>query len=139
MFEESALRGLNLLVVEDAFLVAVDICAQLEARGCKITGPVSRLGPAIELARTEPISGAVLDVNLAGELSFPIAAALGARHVPYVFLTGYDDDTIFPREFRGVPRLGKPFRNRDLVDIIVENIIEDRRYLLAANAPVGTP
>lgn len=120
--DTAKLRGLNLLVVEDAFLVAIDICAQLEACGCKVTGPVARLEPALEVARTESIEGGVLDVNLAGELSFPVASALEARHLPYVFLTGYDDDSIFPPEFQDVPRLSKPFSQSDLIDLVTENI-----------------
>jgi CheY-like chemotaxis protein len=124
------LPRMDLLVVEDAFLVAIDICAQLESVGCRITGPVARLRPALELARNEPIDGALLDVNLAGELSFPIAEALEARRIPFAFLTGYDDDAMFPTEFQDVPRLAKPFRHCDLVDLLIENFARRPRYVL---------
>lgn len=135
--ETHRLHGLNILVVEDAFLVAIDICAHLEGCGCKITGPVARLEPALELARKEPIEGALLDVNLAGELSFPIASALEARHLPYVFLTGYDSDGVFPPEFQDVPRLSKPFRQSDLIEIMIENIAKTPRYAVTESAGYG--
>lgn len=124
--ETAILRGWNILVVEDAFLIAIDICLYLESCGCTITGPVARLWPALQLARTEPISGAVLDVNLDGEPIFPVASALDARHVPYVFLTGYDDETAFPVRFRHVPRFSKPFHHTTLRDILIRNIAGSR-------------
>jgi CheY-like chemotaxis protein len=132
--DKEDLRGLNVLVVEDAFLVAIDTCAQLEAFGCRITGPVARLEPALALARGEPIDGALLDINLAGEMSFPVAAVLEARNLPYVFLTGYDTDDMFPPEFRKIPRLPKPVRNRDLIEMLVENVKKAKRRQRAAAA-----
>jgi hypothetical protein len=54
------------------------------------------------------LDGAVLDVNLDGERSFPIAELLAARGIPFLFLTGYDSTTVFPNEFRDRPRLSKP-------------------------------
>src|SRR5258706_15733422 len=66
----------RILVVEDTLLVAEAIGDMLTAHGCTVVGPVGRLGPALELARNEALDGALLDVNLAGEPCFAIAAAL---------------------------------------------------------------
>jgi len=82
-------------------------------------GPVAHLADAAKLAREASLDGAVLDVNLAGERSFPVAAILRERHVPYVFLAGYDSDDVFPPEYRQAPRLGKPFRYQDLIDLMM--------------------
>jgi hypothetical protein len=60
----------------------------------------------------------VLDVNLAGEYSFPVAAALDGRNMPYVFLTGYDVDGVFPSEYRSVARISKPFRFSDAAPML---------------------
>ena len=116
--EVDDLVGLRILVVEDNLLVADLICDFLERFGCTVVGPVARLRAALDLAASESLDGALLDVNLAGELSFPVATALGARNVPVVFLTGYDDPAIFPREFQSMPRLAKPFHYKDLVEIL---------------------
>jgi hypothetical protein len=64
----------------------------------------------------------VLDVNLAGERSFPVAAILPERHVPYVFLTGCNSDDVFLTEYRRAPRLGKPFRYQDLIDVVMAHM-----------------
>jgi len=79
------LRGFKILIVEDSLLVAMDPCAHFESFGCKVVGPVGRLEPVLSLAREASIDVALLDVNLAGEFSFPVAAVLSARNVRYVF------------------------------------------------------
>ena len=112
------LLGRRILIVEDAFLIALDLCEQLESCGCTVAGPAGRLRRALDLAEHEELDGAVLDVNLAGELSFPVAAALAARNIPYVFLTGYDDDAAFPPEYRNIVRIAKPFRSSDLAPML---------------------
>jgi DNA-binding NarL/FixJ family response regulator len=124
------LKGMKILVIEDAFLVAIDICACLESCGCEIAGPVGRLEPALALARSESLAAAVVDVDLAGELTFPVAKTLTARQVPFVFITGYDDDFGFPEEFRHVPRLSKPFDHSTLSDYLVQSITRIPRLAL---------
>lgn len=133
--DTAILRGLRILVVEDAFLVAIDICAQLEDCGCRVIGPAGRLGKALDLARKEPLDGALLDLNLAGDLSFPVAAALDARNIPYVFLTGYDSVNMFPREYRDVPRLAKPFSHLDVAEALAGEI---RRRARSGGHQLGT-
>ena len=57
---------------------------------------------------------AVLDVNLVGETSFPIAEKLKAAGVPFVFATGYGDDLSMPAEFKGVKIVTKPYEDVDV-------------------------
>jgi DNA-binding response OmpR family regulator len=118
MGREVDLSGLRVLVVEDSLLVAEVIAETLESHGCDVVGPVSRLQRALPLARDEPLHGALLDVNLAGEFCFPIAAALEARGVPFIFLTGYGDIEALPPEFQTKPLVGKPFVSSELVGLI---------------------
>jgi CheY-like chemotaxis protein len=114
----NGLLGRKILVVEDAYLVAMDLCEEMEGLGCTVVGPVGRLELALDLAQREQIDGAVLDVNLAGELSFPVAEALSARHIPYVLVTSYDDDAAFPSEYRNILRFSKPYRSSHLAPIL---------------------
>jgi CheY-like chemotaxis protein len=116
------LSGLRILVVEDSLLVADTIAEILETVGCCVVGPVSRLHRALEIARDTELDGAVLDINLAGEFSFPVAAALTTRSIPFVFMTGYDDIRVLPPAYRSQPRLSKPFHTRDLVAALVEQL-----------------
>ena len=108
MATPTGLRGLKVLVVEDLFLLGETIRDHLESCGCEVVGPAASLQRALELAIGTSLDGAVLDINLDGELSFPVAACLEASGVPFVFLTGYDDPSIVPAEFRSLPHLTKP-------------------------------
>jgi DNA-binding response OmpR family regulator len=79
----------KILVVEDEILVAMFLEDLLIGMGHEVVGPASRLATAMEYARDSAIDFAVLDVNLAGETSFPVAELLRERGVPFVFATGY--------------------------------------------------
>ena len=109
------LAGLRVLIVEDEFMVGAALEAMLERLGCAVVGPVGRLKPALRLARDEgeALDGALLDLNLAGEPAYPVAEALAARGVPFLFVTGYGSRSV-REDFRSVPRLDKPIAEAEL-------------------------
>lgn len=111
------LHGLRILVVEDMLLIADLIVDELQENGCLIIGPAPRLAQGLAMATTERLDGALLDINLAGEQCFPIAAALAERGVPFAFLTGYGD-AVVPPQFKGAPCLAKPFDLRALAPLV---------------------
>ena len=100
---------LKILVVEDNFLIAETIRDVFEERGCTVVGPVGNVQKALALSHEGALDGAILDINLNGELSFPVAQLLNQRGIPFLFLTGYDDPGIIPPNLRGVQRISKPF------------------------------
>ncbi|MFC7739415.1 response regulator [Roseomonas sp. GCM10028921] len=106
-FEE--LRGRRLLVVEDDYGIANDMARFLEDAGAEVVGPAGTVEDALELVESEAtaLDAAALDINLHGERVYPVADALAARGVPFVFATGYDAQVI-PEAYVGVPRLEKP-------------------------------
>ena len=106
--------GLKVLVVEDETLVCMMIEDMLLDLGCTIIGPASNFEKALALAREALIDVAILDVNLDGILSEPVADRLCARGVPFVFATGYGREGVSER-FRSVPVLKKPFMEHDLI------------------------
>ena len=108
------LHGMRVLVVEDMLMVAEMLAEALTIAGVEVVGPVGRIGQAIALARQAELDGALLDVNLAGEHSGPVAEVLHARGIPFVFLTGYSDAGVLPAMFRSAPRLVKPFMEQEL-------------------------
>lgn len=110
-------RRLRILVVEDEMLVAMNIEDMLLDLGHEVAGIASRLAPALALAGEASIDAAMLDVNLAGENSFPVADLLAARGIPFVFATGYGPQGIEERH-RGRPLLQKPFRASDLGPVL---------------------
>jgi CheY-like chemotaxis protein len=107
MNAQSQVSAKRVLVVEDEYLVAMDVSAWLEAAGAHVVGPASNVNAALEVLECTELDGAILDVNLRGEMAYPIADALAARGIPFVFTTGYDTRTM-PVRFAGVKRCEKP-------------------------------
>jgi DNA-binding response OmpR family regulator len=108
------LSGQRVLVVEDEFLIASYLGDALREVGAEIIGPATTLQEALLLARTKEPDCAVLDVNLNGDLVFPVADALAERGVPFVFLTGYTEESI-PTRYVKIPRYEKPFKHTTLM------------------------
>jgi len=104
----------RILVIEDEWMLAHAIADAIQRLGHEAVGPSGRLGEAMTLAKHESLDGAVLDLNLRGEMTFPIAKILTERGLPFIFLTGYDPHSV-PGEYAKVPVLEKPFTDADLV------------------------
>lgn len=83
------LKGLRILVVEDEYLVATDIVEAIETLGGEVVGPCPDLDAARRLLREELLDGAVVDLNLKGELGEPLARQIADRGVPILYYTGY--------------------------------------------------
>lgn len=108
---EHNLQGCRVLVVEDEYLLADDLSYALAEAGAEVLGPVPSIEEATSLiAKGERIDAAVLDVNLRGDMVFPVADALVARNIPFAFATGYDRWAL-PDRFASAPRIEKPFKS----------------------------
>ena len=104
----SPYSGRRVLMVEDEMIVAWLLEDMLTDLGCSVIGPAGSVNQALAMIEAELIDAAVLDVNLNGEMSYPIADALAARGVPFVFSTGYNKDSL-PNSYQSFPVLQKPF------------------------------
>jgi two-component sensor histidine kinase/two-component SAPR family response regulator len=113
-----SLSGKRLLMVEDEFLVGMMAKKLLESLGAVVIGPYARLADGIAAAKVERFDGALLDFNLAGEAAEPLADFLIAHGVPFVFLTGYQRDSI-DRRYANVPLLQKPIEPESLERVLV--------------------
>jgi CheY-like chemotaxis protein len=118
------MNGLRILVVEDEAAISLLLEDMLLDFGCEVVGPAARLGTALELVRDETLDLAILDVNVAGESIYPVAAALVERKVPFVFSTGYGSAGIMDL-YRDRPVLQKPFAQRDLQQKLLQALRED--------------
>jgi two-component sensor histidine kinase/DNA-binding response OmpR family regulator len=106
-------HGNRILIVEDEPLVAMSLRDSLRELGFAPLGPFHRIGDAMVALRRNAIDGAILDVNLRGEMIYPLAHLLAAEKIPFIFLTGYGSQEIDPR-FSHVPTVQKPLHPQSL-------------------------
>lgn len=116
MTQTDALRGLRLLVVEDNYMVAQVLIEMLQDAGATIIGPIGEVDEALSFIRTggSDIDCAVLDIDLHGRKSYPIADALTERGVHVVFTTGFDANAV-DKQYLSYPRCSKPFEERTIL------------------------
>lgn len=111
------LDGKRVLVVEDELLVAMLIEDMLADIGCSILGPFNSVDKALNAALTEGFDLALLDVNIAGQMVYPVADVLTERQIPFLFLSGYGESAI-PPDHPNWKVCCKPFRSRDLTEML---------------------
>ena len=108
--------ALRVLVVEDEIMVSMMLEDRLESAGYCVLA-AANLADALKLAREELIDVAVLDVNLGGERSFPVADALRKRGIAFTFASGYGVEGL-PPEYRGEAVLQKPYDTKTLLGLL---------------------
>lgn len=101
-----------ILIVEDEMILAMLLEDHLHDLGYESI-KAARVATALPIADQAPLDAAILDVNLGGELSYPIAFALRRRGIPLLFITGYGRAGL-AAEFHSTPVLGKPYTAADL-------------------------
>lgn len=116
----------RVLVVEDIYFIADDVRRALSKAGAEIIGPASNTADAIRQLGAAPIDAAVLDVNLEGEMSYPVALELERLGIPFLFASGYDDWAV-PHEWQHVPRLQKPYNLRELPGAVAALLASDKK------------
>lgn len=119
--DREPLKGLRVLVVEDQAPIALQLEDMLVESACEVVGPASRVGQALRLLSDHTVDAAVLDLNIAGELVYPVADALDARGLPYIFATGYDPSDVAGR-YGHRPVLRKPFSRRQFLEAIQKTL-----------------
>jgi PAS domain S-box-containing protein len=108
----------RVLLVEDEALVAMMIQETMTEFGFQVIGPVSTASEALAAARNSQFEAAVLDINLGDGMVYTVAEILSKRGVPFVFVTGYDAESIDSR-FTGVPVLQKPIERNMLQKVFL--------------------
>jgi len=104
----------RILVVEDETILAMMLEDVLLDEGYSVVGPFARVAAALQAAELEALDAALLDVNLAGEMVFPVAEMLARRGIPFLLVTGYDN-RILGEAHLDWPVLTKPYRWDDVV------------------------
>jgi CheY-like chemotaxis protein len=124
--------GLAILVVDDETLIAMLLEDLLLDLGCTVVGPAGTVAQSLALVEKSgrALDGALLDINLRGELVYPVADVLIARGVPFVFITGNALHGIDPR-YAAIPALAKPFSDETISDVV--RGFEERRIARVGN------
>jgi CheY-like chemotaxis protein len=110
----------RILLVEDNFLVAASLKQMLEDCGCEVLGPIPSLQESLTAAERDDLDGAVLDINIIGGTSIPVAERLRGRGCPILFITGYGSPRVLPEPLLSVPRLNKPIAIEQLAQALRE-------------------
>lgn len=108
-----SLTGCRVLIVEDEYLLAMELACALRQRGATVVGPVALLADAEQKICEGCYDVVALDVKLHKDTTYGIAADLKRRNIPFIFVTGYDSTSI-PAAYKDVICLEKPF---DLMEL----------------------
>lgn len=127
------LRGARLLIVEDEVIIAMELQSTFEDQGADVIGPAYTLAAGVELAVHDDISAAVLDLRLGRDAVSPVARALAARNIPFLFYTGQPPSDPILAEWPEVTAIAKPASVSRLVDAVTrlleQNDLRARRAM----------
>lgn len=107
--------GSRILIVEDQVIIAMDAETLLKKHGIDTIDSAMTNEEALDFIAAARPDAAILDFSLGQTTSLPVAKALKALGVPFVFATGFDDQSEIPRELAGTPIVGKPYSGETLV------------------------
>ena len=107
----------RILIIEDEPIVAINYAAILTQAGIEVVGPVGTLEQALHVIEQEPVTGAMLDLNLLGQSAEPIASILSERKIPFVIVSGLPSEEVQQR-FGTARLLSKPCRAVDLIHAV---------------------
>jgi CheY-like chemotaxis protein len=114
---QTAKRKRRILVVEDEAMISMLLEDMVFDSGGEVVGPVATFDGALALAQKAEFEVAVLDLNLNGTLSYPVAEVVLERGIPVIFATGYGENGLLDR-FRDCPTLEKPFSQKDFAEAV---------------------
>jgi two-component SAPR family response regulator len=112
------------MLVEDEALVAMSVNELMTDFGFSVIGPFGRVAEAADALKKGGIDAAILDINLGGELVYPLAEKLVEAKVPFIFVTGYGPESI-DRRFAAIPVLQKPIEREALERMFVRSEVAD--------------
>lgn len=117
----NAMLAGRILIVEDEPLIAMELHRLVTNAGLEVSGPAGTLDQALHLASDQTLTGAILDINLGGETSYPIADRLRNRSVPFIFVSGYIAESA-PERFASCTILQKPVEPRALMSVLRQQL-----------------
>ena len=105
---------MRVLLVEDNFIIALDLAELVREAGGEPVGPVATVRDGVAALDQSDIEAAILDINLGEESALGLATVLKERAIPFAFATGYSPDDVIPPEQADAPVLAKPYSAADV-------------------------
>jgi DNA-binding NtrC family response regulator len=115
--DEALLQGKKVLVVEDRYFIARDLCRIVQALGGEPVGPAGDVASAQRSVEQARVDLALVDLNLRNESAATLIRQLAREGIRFILATGYQD-WVLPQELRGAPRIEKPVSARELRQVI---------------------
>jgi CheY-like chemotaxis protein len=112
------LSDVKILLVEDQMLIAMDLEAMLALKGATHTVTSGSSDDALKILKSFAPDVAVLDINLGVGTSLPVAEELLKRNIPFIFATGYGDQSWIPPALIATPVVRKPYDGDELLEAI---------------------
>jgi len=116
--DESILQGAYVLVVEDDFLISMELTSVLTAAGAEVVGPSRTVADALTLVDENEVTVAILDVRLGGDTVAPVARGLTERKIPFVFYTGQVHNDPIWHEWPASQVISKPAPASSLIQAV---------------------
>lgn len=120
--KRNGLSGAKVLVAEDEYTIAMFLVDFLEMKDVQVIGPAGNLKDLGALLDSNSVDAALLDINLGGELVYPLADRLREQGVPFLLTSGYDDNV--PERFISAPRCAKPYRLEALARALEDTLAQ---------------
>lgn len=113
------LEGRKILIVEDEAPIALNLASAVSQAGGVVIGPSASVEASFALMAEHTLDGALLDIRLRGETSFPLADVLAVLNIPFVFVSGLSS-ALMPYPHRDRPLFDKPYDARVVIDKLAE-------------------
>jgi DNA-binding response OmpR family regulator len=114
------LKGARVLVVEDDFLILTELEQVLSEAGAEVAGLCRTVEEALDLAKGDNLSAAILDIMLGRESVAPVARELDDGGIPFVFYSGQAETDPIRREWPGCKIFSKPARPQAIVNALAD-------------------
>jgi CheY-like chemotaxis protein len=113
----AVLENCRILIVEDEPVVALELASILEEERAKVVGVADSVASALNFLQRDNINCAILDIDIRGESSWPIADVLSNRHIPFAFISGLSE-ILLPTRHIGRPIIRKPFATAEVIEVV---------------------
>src|SRR5215470_15401077 len=120
------LQGRRILIVEDEAPIALNLAAAVTQAGGTVVGPAPSVAASFGLMADQALDGALLDIRLRGETSFPLADVLSVLGIPFVFVSGLSS-ALMPYTHRDRPLFDKPYDARDVIAVLAHQVRQNRK------------